>query len=107
MSYTEKWNFFIIIIVILASVMIFNFRMKQENNEPIENRVANRYCGQIKNKLGDNWVKCFDETKRDVVNRFSDFESCQEKSVGSQQFWTENEWFDCYQQREQARSDWE
>ena len=107
MSYTGKTEFFIIVVIIFASVMIFNFRIKQENNRPIEDRVADRYCGQIKNRLGDNWEKCFNETKDDVVTKLSDFEDCQEISGRSNQVWTENEWYDCYQQKEQAHSDWD
>lgn len=47
MSDAEKWDIFIIIAVIVAAVMIFNFRIKQENNRPIEYRIADWYCGKI------------------------------------------------------------
>ncbi|MCX6795226.1 MAG: hypothetical protein NT165_00635 [Candidatus Falkowbacteria bacterium] len=89
----------IIISLVIVFVFISQSYIKKERAIPLEVRVAEGYCSNLKPSSDDFQAECEDGVLADIVNKFETLELCQQEMAKDHKTWSREDWLDCYNKR--------
>lgn len=90
------------IFIIWIGFYISNQRTEQENSISIEDRIAGKYCSNLRHETSDNWDKCYSDVLNNVTKRFEVLHSCNQQTLKSLTIWTQEDWAKCYKDTNEA-----